>query len=353
MKYTCDNCKKIFDEKYAYDRHKNRKTPCAKVVTPDPDAEFSCIHCGRSYLHKCTLNRHQKRCKMSKSKHSLVHLSEKTNNLNTEGNHNVGVNGDHNTTTNVGNTTNNITNITNININVPNITIYEREYINNLIYDITQDENLQRCLDELKIQIKGLLRKNKPHRIVALIVKFLHDNHLIPQGKNIFKGKGDLKDAFITRQIDGWAKTYAIRVIQTTMFELIKIMALVDIDDKNEKTRLCMATLNDQKNFDGDFYDTINMSVECFDFSKKNPTIDKLSKKEATEEKKKIIISPELSKIYEAYDNANNSGDSSDSEDTCETDIDESDELAISDSESDSNQLQVLESLKEKLEEST
>lgn len=72
MKFKCKICGKQFDEKYAYENHLSRKTPCDKVIEPDPDALFSCIHCGRSFSRKDTLNRHYKTCKMVGSKHSLT-----------------------------------------------------------------------------------------------------------------------------------------------------------------------------------------------------------------------------------------------------------------------------------------
>ena len=72
MKFKCEKCNKQFDDKYAYDSHLNRKTPCVPVIEPDPNAEFSCIHCGRPFSYRYTLNRHQDSCKMKKSKLSLA-----------------------------------------------------------------------------------------------------------------------------------------------------------------------------------------------------------------------------------------------------------------------------------------
>lgn len=328
MKYKCEKCNTVFDKKYMYENHINRKTPCDLTVEPDPNAEFSCIYCGRSFKRTFTLNRHYGICKMVKSKHSLVRQAKKEINAESE------INGDHNKMINNNvngdqhNTTNNTTNITNITINLPpNLLPYEMQSISDLIYDIQHNEKVQSSFDSLKTQIRGLLRKDKPHKIVDSILKFIHDNNLIPQGKNLFKGKGELKDAFITMQKDGWARTFSSRIIQTTMFELIKIMSLVDIDENDEKTRKCIDTLNDQKNFGCDFYETIDTSVGRFEHSKKNPKIDKLSKNEAKPEKNKMIISKEMEKIYEKSDK-NDKKEDEDDEDNENEDVDESEETS-------------------------
>lgn len=348
MKYKCEKCNTVFDKKYMYENHINRKTPCDLTVEPDPNAEFSCIYCGRSFKRTFTLNRHYGICKMVKSKHSLVKKAEikiREENINNQNdvNKNEGmvnnVSGDHN------NITNNTTNITNITINLPsNLLPYDRQSISDLVYDIQNNEKMQLSFESLKIKIGGLLRKDKPHKIVDSILKFIHNNNLIPEGKNLFKGKGELKDMFITMQKDGWARTFLTRIIQTTMFELIKIMSLVDIDEKDEKTRKCIETLNDQKNFGCDFYETIDTSVSEFEHSKKNPEIDKLSKNEAKPEKNKMIIPKEMEKIYEktdkkgkkeAVEKEDEDDEEEESEETMSEDSerDYDEELAISDEE--------------------
>lgn len=335
MKHKCEKCDKVFDEKYAYDNHVNRKTPCDLTITPDPNAKYTCEHCGRSFKTVYTLNKHHTRCKMIKSKNSLVRQAERVEkiqsvNNSTNGMINSVIAGDNNSTTNtnVGNTTN----ITNININMPNITIYEKEHINELIHYVINDEKIKISLEELKVQIKGYLRRNKPHKIVSSILKFLHDNHLIPQGKNIFKGKGEYKDLFITKQLNGWAKTYVVRVIKTTMFALIRILALVNIDEKNEKTKKCIERLNDDENFDGDFYETINESIKEFEHSKKNPKVE-VSEIEAKAEPKKIIIPKEIKDLFPTPEVSEEREDEESGEEISisESYEEESDELAIPD----------------------
>jgi hypothetical protein len=71
MSFRCEKCEAKFDRQYVYEKHLKRKTPCDKIVEPDPDAEFSCKHCGRSLSTERSLVRHYKTCKMRKSKNSL------------------------------------------------------------------------------------------------------------------------------------------------------------------------------------------------------------------------------------------------------------------------------------------
>lgn len=77
MKYKCDKCKAVFDQRYMYENHINRKTPCDLTIEPDPGAKFPCMYCGRSFSGAFNLNRHYKTCKMVKSKHSLVRKAER------------------------------------------------------------------------------------------------------------------------------------------------------------------------------------------------------------------------------------------------------------------------------------
>lgn len=302
MRFKCERCGIVFDRQYVYENHLKRKTPCIPVIEPDPDAEFSCIHCGRSFRRKYALTRHYTTCKMVKSKLSLTrrintavqtleNVSDtsvkNTGSLNIEGTSNIV--GDHN----------NQTIINNYYINVPQVTIYDREHIKELILEIINDERMQEQLDILKIQISGSIRKNKLGEIIGPVLRFIHDNVLFPKGKNIFLGKGDLNDSFITRQSDGWARTRIMRILTTTLFELITMLKITDFDPTHPNTKKCMDILNDSKNFNADFGTYIRDLISKFQSSKINPPIDKLSPITAEIEKTSIILSPEAKKIYD------------------------------------------------------
>ena len=59
--YSCHKCKKVFDQKYNYVRHLNRKTPCSEEINPScesggDDSEFSCPYCEKQFAKKFQLN---------------------------------------------------------------------------------------------------------------------------------------------------------------------------------------------------------------------------------------------------------------------------------------------------------
>jgi len=76
--YKCDTCEKVFNRKYNFDRHKNRKIPCkfstkkgtqksTKIHqnTPKSTEIYKCNYCQNEFSRSDSLNRHLKtRCKV-------------------------------------------------------------------------------------------------------------------------------------------------------------------------------------------------------------------------------------------------------------------------------------------------
>lgn len=328
MIYKCEKCNVSFDRRYVYEKHINRKTPCDRVVEPDPDAEFPCIHCGRSFSRKDVLTRHYTTCKMRNSKYSLSKI-QKANVLENVGQAAIDSYNTNNTTTD-NSTTNNITNNTHIHIHLPEVSSYDRQSISDLIHFIINNPDLKDDLDRLTSKISNYVKKNKPNKIFRVVLKFVHNNVLLPQGKNIFLGKGKLKDQFISKQPNGWSKTKFIRVLQTSLFTLIKLMKLVDIDPDDPNSKLCLEALNDNKKFSTLFGEVIEVAVGELDHSKKNPDIGELLKTIAGEEDlTKMIRTPELEKLYSESDT---SPHKSDNEKLPSFDSDESESSDSSDS---------------------
>lgn len=332
MVYKCDKCNKIFDEKHLYLSHLNRKTPCNPVIEPDKTYDFTCMYCGRPFGYKSTLVRHQNSCKMKNSKLSLARRAPvvenkiNENNIDNSVGKNNSIEGNHN---HQQNTTNNITN--NYYITNPNILIYDRQNVVKMIDTISKNDKLQDGFERLKAKITGYIKKNKPHKIFSIMLNFLHDNRLFPEGQNIFMGnKGDLKDVYITRQEDGWAKTRMLRIIATTWFELSNLIKSMDLDMEHPNTKKCIDTLNDHKNFESEFIDSIEIAVNAMSLSKTNPPIDKLLKEEAKKEAEKPIPPPEAQNLFKQYDEYYDKDQSKKSTNNT-TDVDEmsSDELAI------------------------
>jgi hypothetical protein len=54
-KYTCQKCGKIFNRRTGYDRHKAKKFECG-------NKDIKCAICGREFLHRSSLYRHEKGC---------------------------------------------------------------------------------------------------------------------------------------------------------------------------------------------------------------------------------------------------------------------------------------------------
>ena len=71
MEFKCNICKKEFKYQYLLDRHNERKTPCNPVMNVDPNAEFACQFCGRSYANRHNLKRHYEICKARKDKNII------------------------------------------------------------------------------------------------------------------------------------------------------------------------------------------------------------------------------------------------------------------------------------------
>lgn len=296
MIYKCETCKTVFDRKYVYEKHINRKTPCTRVVEPDPDAEFTCIHCGRSFSRKDVLTRHYTTCKMRNSKYSLSKI-QKANVL--ENINQAAIDSYNTNTTN--NTTNNVTNNTHIHIHLPEITTYDRQSISDMMHFIMNSEELKDDLYRLTSKISNYIKKNKPTKIFQVALTFIHNNVLIPQGKNIFLGKGPLKDQFISKQPNGWSRTQFIRVVQTSVFILIRLMKLINIDPEDPNSKLCLEALNDSKNIASLFGEVIENVMAEFDHSKKPPDIGELSTTIARgEDLTKMLIIPELEKLYDS-----------------------------------------------------
>lgn len=53
--YTCDICMKIFNTKYKYERHKNKKIPCTRN-------KLECYKCKRKFSCQQSLSVHRKKC---------------------------------------------------------------------------------------------------------------------------------------------------------------------------------------------------------------------------------------------------------------------------------------------------
>jgi hypothetical protein len=87
--YECENCERIFDKKYNYDKHMKRKFPCIKIEVPQknsdieevaPEEEKSpvtiheCPTCGKEFTRRDNMMRHKKNglCKMLRDLHDKM-----------------------------------------------------------------------------------------------------------------------------------------------------------------------------------------------------------------------------------------------------------------------------------------
>ena len=95
VSYTCEKCNKIFDRKFLFDRHINRKTDCTNSgsKTSKP-IDHKCKKCKKNFSRKDSLNRHLKICKCSVSNSNNNSASIKGNNNKNSivGNNNLALN---------------------------------------------------------------------------------------------------------------------------------------------------------------------------------------------------------------------------------------------------------------------
>lgn len=88
VSYTCNKCKKEFNNKLGYDRHNLRTTNC----TATDNSKFVCKNCNKAFCRKDSLRRHYTVCQ--------IHKEEINTNNNATGTQNVN-NGDHNNINNI------------------------------------------------------------------------------------------------------------------------------------------------------------------------------------------------------------------------------------------------------------
>ena len=213
VKYTCDNCKKIFDHKSTYNRHINRKHKCEKNIDNDnvivnysnfgkiiPKLEYEntnnmCEFCQCEYSTKFNLNKHHKKCKIKqefKIKEELFQLLKLEINKNNKDieKHNLFLKLQINNLQNELNikpTTinNNYTSINNTNCN--------NKTINILAYDKTDYSHLS---DK---DFECIMRKC--YKSVPSLIEQTHFNPLKPENKNIYIS--NIKQNFIMKYNGG------------------------------------------------------------------------------------------------------------------------------------------------------
>ena len=63
VEYKCKKCGTVFNKKYNFETHMNRKTSCVSGSKTNKNNDHDCKNCGKFYSRKDALKRHSKICK--------------------------------------------------------------------------------------------------------------------------------------------------------------------------------------------------------------------------------------------------------------------------------------------------
>lgn len=285
--YKCKRCKKPFPDKWKYDRHLARKTPCEPILDKDyvklkaNDKNGGvCVYCNRKMSNSYALNRHYETCKayndgnlvvahvMKKQKDQIKNHKKKVKELAKELDELKSALT--NPSVSISQTQNNYNSVTN-NFNGP--IIFGQSQMSEFLAHILNSEEHALIVEMLKNRVGSMLRKNKPLEIVNDVMAFTHDNDQLPQGKNMFMAtKGKYKNMIVTLQETGWAATNLSAVLSITKGEVVSVVRHVPFDPEHPKTKKCVDTFNDSEFIDQDIGPTVEAKVRGFDLSKNNPT---------------------------------------------------------------------------------
>lgn len=291
--YKCKSCKKPFPDKWKYERHLARKTPCEPILDKDyvklkaNDKNGGvCVYCNRKMSNSFALKRHYESCKayndgdlvvahvMKKQKDIAKTHKKKVKDLakeidelkNALTNPSLSIS---QTQTQTQTNYNNFTN--NININGP--IIFGHSQMSEFLKHVLNSEEHTLLVEMFKNRIGNMLRKNKPLEIVSDVIAFTHDNDQLPQGKNMFMAtKGKYKNMIVTLQEDGWLATNLSAILSVAKGEVISVVRHIPFDPEHAKTKKCVDTFNDSEFIDQDIGMVVESSVRKFELSKNNPT---------------------------------------------------------------------------------
>jgi uncharacterized protein Yka (UPF0111/DUF47 family) len=294
IEYKCKRCKKPFPDKWKYERHLARKTPCEPILDKDyaklkaNDKKGTvCAYCNRKMSNSYALKRHYESCRayndgdlvvahvmrkqkdqMKNHKKTIKDLSKEIDELKSAISNSSSLSISH-VQTNYNST--NVTN--NFNINGP--IIFGQEQMTEFLSYILNSQEHALLVDALKNKVGNMLRKNKPLEIVSDVMAFTHDNDQLPQGKNMFMAtKGKYKNMIVTLQECGWVATNVSTILAITKGEVVSVVRRIPFDPEHEKTKKCVDTFNNTEFIDHDIGPTVETSIRKFELSKNNPTKD-------------------------------------------------------------------------------
>ena len=259
MEFKCNICKKEFKYQYLLDRHNERKTPCNPVMNVDPNAEFACQFCGRSYANRHNLKRHYEICKARKDKNIIRdHVIDKKQKRIEELEKTKATNSNEANTTNVNANANEINHS-----NVAGRDIYDihiHNYGNLLQFDESEMAILvQKVMsakgkgknkaENIKTELHNFIKENQPKKAFAYLLEKIHNNDDIPEAQNLFIVKeGPLKDNYICFSPPyGWVATTLPAVMNVGKSEMVTATRFVDWDPKDKKTMKFINNFNKNK----------------------------------------------------------------------------------------------------------
>jgi len=287
--YKCKRCRKPFPDKWKYERHLARKTPCEAILDKDYAKMKAnnkhvgvCVYCNRKMSNSYALTRHYATCKayndgdlivahvMKKQKDQTINHKKIVKELTKEIEELK--NAISSPSLSISHTQTNYNSVTN-NISINGPIIFGRDEMTEFLKNVLNSEEHALLVEMLKNRVGSLLRKNKPLEIVNDVLSFTHDNDQLPQGKNMFMAtKGKYKNMIITLQEDGWAATTLSAILAIAKGEVVSVVRHVPFDPEHDKTMKCVDTFNDSEFIDQDIGTTIEAGVRKFELSKNNPT---------------------------------------------------------------------------------
>ncbi len=299
----CPKCELVFNNRTLYNRHMNRKTPCDLVIDEYDNTKCRCIYCNRTYSTKSSLTRHLKVCKiknggteyLAKTIHKYK-ANNNTSNSNIKAISSI-----------------NINNNKNSKINVNSKIVLKRPVILNFLDSATPKKLIDKSFtDDVKRRICMYIANNKIKKAAGLIVDTLHNNDDVPEGRNLFYS--NTYNRYIIYRRPVWRMVNLDIVLDQLFIEVNRGMASASNRrgislKQNAKLRNLVGKQLDKDSFGDDFGLIIEKTIQSIDSPVVEEELERYNKNTLVD--KSLLESKSSSEESSSEESSSESGEAS------------------------------------------